>query len=356
MIQASPGQQETEAAEVFDIVHAKVLRFFPNLVEELGGDPKLLLQRAGIAPADLSEGGSGTSYRQMILLLELAAAEFICPDFGMRLATLQAGVRMFGPLGSVMKNSRTFGDALHYVSSHAYAHSLAGRIWQKPSPDEHGVFMGHDFLLDRVPNQSQIIEQMLLLGHLAAVEMTSGQARVRRVHFRHQPVSPLKTYRRYFGCEVRFEQSENGAFFSERDLACAIVDPDLEAYRSAISFIDAQFTRHRPPIHAQVRGVIMQLLGTESCTNERVAAELNLHPRTLHRRLVAEGTSFQQVKDEVRRDVMLYYLQQTDLDLARISDRLAFAEQSVMTRSCNRWFSLSPSQLRAQAGRDSPIG
>jgi hypothetical protein len=33
----------------------------------------------------------------------------------------------------------------------------------------------------------------------------------------------------------------------------------------------------------------------------------------MHRRLNAEGTSFQQIKDEVRRDVMLYYLQQTKL-------------------------------------------
>ena len=30
----------------------------------------------------------------------------------------------FGPLGTVMKNSRTFGDALAYVSEHNYAHSL----------------------------------------------------------------------------------------------------------------------------------------------------------------------------------------------------------------------------------------
>jgi AraC-like DNA-binding protein len=45
---------------------------------------------------------------------------------------------------------------------------------------------------------------------------------------------------------------------------------------------------------------------------------------------------------------MLYYLQDTHLDLARISDRLGFAEQSVMTRSCNRWFGVSPTRLRAQ--------
>jgi AraC-like DNA-binding protein len=98
-----------------------------------------------------------------------------------------------------------------------------------------------------------------------------------------------------------------------------------------------------------VRGMILQRLGTDECTNDHIAAELNLHPRTLHRRLAAEDTSFQRVKDEVRRDFMLYYIQRTDLDFCSISEKLGFAEQSVMSRYCARWFSVSPSALRSQA-------
>jgi len=341
--------QDSNAAELFDVVHARILRFFPDLVDELGGDPKLLMQQVGIHPEKkLSEGKSGATYRQMVHLIELAAAELRCPDFGMRLATLQSGSGMFGPLGLVMKNSRTFGDALDYVSKHSYAHSLAARIWLERSRSRNTVFVGHDILLDRMPNKSQAMEQLLLVGHLSAMEITGGHARVRKVHFRHQPVSSLRTYRRYWGCEVRFGQNEDGVVFSEQDLACAIIDSDSQVYQAATSFIDAKFTQHRPPLHAQARGVIMQLLGTENCTNDRIAAALNLHPRTMHRRLTAEGTSFQQIKDEVRRDVMLYFLQQTDLDFALISERLGFAEQSVMTRSCNRWFFASPTKLRSQ--------
>ena len=194
----------------------------------------------------------------------------------------------------------------------------------------------------------------MLLGHLAAVEITGRRARVRKVHFRHQPVSSLRIYRRYFGCAVRFGQSEDGVFFSESDLACPIIHPDSQLYQAATSFIDASFTRYTPPLHAQVRGVIMQLLGTDHCTNERIATALHLHPRTMHRRLNAEGTSFQQIKDEVRRDALLYYIRQTNLEFAEISERLGFAEQSVMTRTCNLWFSASPTKLRSQEHRVAP--
>jgi AraC-like DNA-binding protein len=337
--------QELATADVFERVHARFLRFFPDLVEELGGDPKLLLARVGLDAENFSDGNADATYRQWIHLIELAAVELQCSDFGMRLAKRQGG-GMFGPLGLVMKNSKTFGDALRYVGEHTYAHSLAARVWLKRR--ESTWFAGHDILLDRIPDKRQALEQILLAGHLAAMEITGGRARVRRVHFRHQAVSPLRLYRRYFGCEIRFGQNEDGVVFSELDLASPIVDSDAQVYARAISFIDAKFTRHRPPLDAQVRGVIMQSLGTDRCRNERIAAELNLHPKTMQRALKANGTSFQKIKDEVRRDLLLYYLTQTKIDFARLSERLGFTEQSVMTRYCNRWFLMPPTKLRAQ--------
>jgi AraC-like DNA-binding protein len=345
---------QPDAGEAFDVVHAKMLRFLPDLVEALGGEPMRLMSKAGVeAPANPAPLANVT-YRQVLDLLEIAAAELRCPDFGMRLATLQSG-RVFGPLGAVMMNSRTFGEALDYVSRHSAAHSLAARIWLRRWPEQASVFMGHDILLDHAPLKSQAMEQILLVGHLSAIEITNGGARARKVYFRHQPVSSLKTYRGYFGCEVLFGQQVDGVVYSERDLAAPISTRDAGIYEAATSFVDAQFSRHHPPLHALARGVIMQFLGTKLCRSERVAAELGLHRHTMARRLRAEGNSFQKIKDEVRRDLMLYYLQQTDLDFGRISERLGFAEQSVMTRSCNQWFSASPTRLR-QAVRRPVLG
>lgn len=327
--------------ETFDVVHARLLQFFPELVADLRGDAATLLRQVGIDPA----GARETTYRQAVDLLELAAETLDCPDFGLRLAARQRGHAIFGPLGLAMRYSLTFGDALAYVRAHTYAHSLAVRVWHEHRDDM--LFCGHDILLDRLPSRSQAMEHILLSGHLSAIEITGGAARARRVHFRHQPLSPSSVYRRHFGCEVRFGQDEDGVVFADHDLAARVVDADAEAYRAVTSWIDAEFVRHHPPIHAQARGAMMRLLASGNSTNARVAAELKLHPRTLHRRLNAEGTSFQRLKDEVRREALLYYVQQTRLDFARISERLGFAEQSVMTRSCNRWFGMPPTRLRA---------
>jgi AraC-like DNA-binding protein len=331
----------------FELVHADLLRCFPELVGDLGGDAEILMRQVGLAPSFATDGETRLSYRSWINLLEHASAELQCLDFGMRLASLQVGGKVFGPMGKVMKNSKTFGEAIEYAANHIHAHSLAAGLRMEWNETEARLFVGHEILLDRLPKRRQAIEQVLLLGHLNAVESTGGQARVREVHFRHQPLSSRSTYRAYFTCPVRFDEKADGVVFSERDLRCPIIDRDVHLYASATSFIDTRLTRVRPPLHAQVRALIVRLIETEDCSNERICEELGLHPRTLHRRLKAEGNSFEGIKDEVRRDVALRYLQETDHSLSFIAEKLGYAEQSVLTRSCMRWFSACPSQLRS---------
>ena len=56
-------------ADCFDVVHARILRDFPKLVIELGGNPGALMAQAKV---ERSSGG-GMTYRQLIALIELAA-------------------------------------------------------------------------------------------------------------------------------------------------------------------------------------------------------------------------------------------------------------------------------------------
>jgi AraC-like DNA-binding protein len=345
-VPAAPPRAAHESP--YDVVHADILRYFPELVVDLGGDAGALLAHCGSNLAELTAAGASVSYRLLVELLEHAATELQCLDFGLRLAAQQGGGRVFGQMGVVMKNSKTFGEALEYVEKHSHAHSLAARIRLERDPTEQTTFVRHDILVGGLPTKRQAVEQLMLLAQLNAIDITGGAARVRRVHFRHQPLSSRRTYRRYFDCEVRFDQKEDGVVYSDQDLRCPIVDPNAQAYEAATSLIDTQFTRVTPPMHALVRAVILQLLGSEQCNNTRVAAELRLHPRTLHRRLKAEGKAFHEIKDEVRRDAALYYIKQTDLDLTQIAERLGYAEHSVLTRSCARWFSAAPSQVRLQ--------
>jgi AraC-like DNA-binding protein len=284
-----------------------------------------------------------------VQLLDLAATELRQPDFGLRLAALQGGCKVMGPIGVVMRNSQTLGQALGYCKKHIQAYSLATRVRFEPDRANHKLFLGLEILLERTSDTAQAIDHGLLLAHLNVMEITGSAARVREVFLRHQPLATVNVYRAAFGCEVRFGQQADGIVLTEQDLLCPVVDPDDQLYEMATSFIDARYPHATPQMHARVRGLVDRYLGSGDCTNERIAAELCMHPRTLQRRLRMEGKSFEAIKEEVRREVALRLLQQIDVPLNNVAAKLGYAEQSVLSRSCYRWFAATPRQIRQRS-------
>jgi AraC-like DNA-binding protein len=329
----------------FDVVHSNAIRFFDQLVSSLGGNAEDLLRVVHIDPALFRKRSSVIEYRAIINLLDFAAMELLCPDFGLRLAVLQGGTRVMGPIGLAMKNSQNLGEALGYCRRHIHAYNPAARIEFSHDRPKRTLSIGFEILADRSRSKCQAIEHGLMLTYLSILEITGGAARVRRVALEHSPVAAPGVYEAAFGCEVLFNQPRDGLVIDEKDLLCSIVSPNEEVYEMATRFIADHYPSTTPPMQARVRMVIGRYLG-EDCTHERVAAELCMHARTLQRRLRCEGTSFEAIKDEVRREIALRCLQQPDIPLSQVAERLGYAQQSVLSRSCYRWFALSPTAVR----------
>ena len=94
--------------------------------------------------------------------------------------------------------------------------------------------------------------------------------------------------------------------------------------------------------------IVRQLLPTGAATLDVVADQFHLHPKTLQRRLADEGTSFAALVDQVRKDTADRYLRTTGMSLSHLARELGYAEQSVLTRSCKRWFGTGPAAYRSQ--------
>jgi AraC-like DNA-binding protein len=79
---------------------------------------------------------------------------------------------------------------------------------------------------------------------------------------------------------------------------------------------------------------------------EDVAREFHVAPTTLRRRLDAEGTSYQGIKDELRRDAAVHHLCGTRLTVAEIAATLGFQETSAFHRAFKRWSGVQPGEYR----------
>jgi AraC-like DNA-binding protein len=73
---------------------------------------------------------------------------------------------------------------------------------------------------------------------------------------------------------------------------------------------------------------------------------LHVSERSLQRRLDAEGTSFAQLVDEVRRDLALRYVADARIALGEVAYLLGFAEPSPFYRAFKRWTGMTPSAAR----------
>ena len=77
-----------------------------------------------------------------------------------------------------------------------------------------------------------------------------------------------------------------------------------------------------------------------------VARTLHLSPRTLHRRLEEEESSFQAIKDGLRRDVAIDRLAKTGQAVAKIAADLGFADTAAFYRAFVRWTGVAPAHYR----------
>jgi AraC-like DNA-binding protein len=86
---------------------------------------------------------------------------------------------------------------------------------------------------------------------------------------------------------------------------------------------------------------------------DALARSLNLSPRTLHRRLAHEGTSFRALKASLRRERALQRLEKSRSSVAEIAAELGYSEPSAFFRAFRGWTGASPSahRKRSRAGR-----
>jgi AraC-like DNA-binding protein len=112
------------------------------------------------------------------------------------------------------------------------------------------------------------------------------------------------------------------------------------------------YRRDRDMVH-RVRDMLAHAL-PQPIAQDEVARELNLSPRTLHRRLHEEGSSFRAIKDALRRDLALARLEKTRQPIAQIAAELGYSEPSTFFRAFQAWTGVAPTTYRARIAGAAP--
>ncbi|MCB1888830.1 MAG: AraC family transcriptional regulator [Rhodocyclaceae bacterium] len=151
---------------------------------------------------------------------------------------------------------------------------------------------------------------------------------------------------------VYTERSDFGADALRAELRADLLDLPVRRDEAALArFLEGApgkismlYRRDREMVQ-RVRDLLRAAL-PESLTIEAAAQRVHLSPRTLHRRLRDEGSSFRAIKDSLRRDIALARLTKTDRAIAEVAAELGYADTSAFYRAFTSWTGVSPDRYR----------
>ncbi|GAB3628005.1 AraC family transcriptional regulator [Pandoraea terrae] len=193
-------------------------------------------------------------------------------------------------------------------------------------------------------------ELMLKLVHGVASWLIGQRIPLLEVEFDFPRPPQASDYLYLFPGPVRFDCARTFISFEVKYLDMAIRQrkSDLKIFLSRapedwifVSFAE-QMVCHR------VRQYIADCLPTVP-TIEAVAREMHYSVRTLCRRLSAEGTTFQAIKDELRRDIAIQRLTRSADAIGTIAYDVGFDDPTAFHRAFRHWTGSTPQAYRKMA-------
>jgi AraC-like DNA-binding protein len=199
-----------------------------------------------------------------------------------------------------------------------------------------------DNYLARTPRQP--IEAMYAGVVVTMRNLTGHAIEPLRVTFCHGAPPDLAEHRRIFGPAVQFDAAENLLGFLTSDLDALVRSSNpalLEVFERHANAVIDELDEHGAVSRRVVQVLTERVKGIAPALDE-VAAELAMSARSLQRTLRAEGTSYQVLLDNVRRELAVRHLAVRGTSAAEVAFLTGFSEPSAFSRAFRRWTGLTP--------------
>ncbi len=188
---------------------------------------------------------------------------------------------------------------------------------------------------------------MLKLAHGLVSWLVGREVPLQDVRFTFARPSFAQDYAALFPLSVSFDAAESAVSFDLKELQSMTPrsKSDMVQFlqRAPEDWIFTQSLHHS--FSLRTRAFLVRTPWQMS-TLDHAAIEFGMTARTLMRRLQAEGSAFQSIKDDVRRDLAIQALQTTDQSIEEISHTLGFSSAANFHKSFKRWTSQTPAMLR----------
>lgn len=331
------------------LIRARALTGFDTLVRKHAGDPEALLKSAGISPTAMTSPDSTLPLNRLAEVLEAASQKLNVPDFGLQLAEEQ-DISVLGTVAMIARNSADIASALNGVARYLPYHTPGASLCLRDSENPTSVLVCYDLKLAENAPRAQIMELSYAVAWNFFRLISGDTGKSWKISFQHSPAGSSAQYRRHFSGSVDFNQHLD-AITLPRHLLALPINPDSAKLRAITErFISNVLRRHPIDIGSRVAALVERQLASGYCGSKFIANQLGLQVRNMQRQLSAQGLTFEDIIDSIRREQAKEFLRQPAVSLCQVAALLGYSEQASFNRACRRWFDTTPLVWRQQNG------
>lgn len=323
-------------------MHSANLRGMFGALERLGYDIDLLLAPYGFSRVDLDDPDGR-------LPAQACAEIFAAIKSERRLKNLALCIAVETPIGAyplldyLVCSSESVGEGLKQLARYLSLVNPAVRLVFREEEDPIRVLV--EGLIDPFT-----VELTVSLSLLRLIPESGDQLQVARICFRHEP-DDASAFQSVFHSEVETQSSWSG-FALTREvwrLPLRRRDPMLRHWleHKATQILESQAGQEG--VAMEVRRLLAAPASRCSIMSiETAARRLAMSPRTLQRRLSEEGTSFDTLREEKRKQTAEILLSDRTLSVGEVAFLLGFSEPGAFHRAFKRWHNTTPDAFRKQ--------
>jgi AraC-like DNA-binding protein len=327
-------------------VRSASLTNYAEVARKAGLDPHRLLSEFGLPQGCLREPELKIPIDAVRRLLEASAERSGVEAFGLMMAETRR-LSSLGPLGLLVREQPTLRLGAEALAR--YANRLNEALFLTIEDAGDVVVLREELIVGGAGPVRQSTELAIGVAFRVLQALLGPGWKPRRVCFAHDAPANRSVHKRVFGRIVEFGHNFNGIVCARKDLDVPNPNADPMMERYAQGLVESHLAK--PDMTAQVRMLVVTLLGMGQCTIDIAAQHLGVSRRTIHRQLAQEGRTFSDIVDSVRRELASRYVIDQHRSLTEVSSLLGFSAPSGFSRWYRRQFSTTPTQKRGGTSR-----
>ncbi|MEN8941070.1 helix-turn-helix transcriptional regulator [Acinetobacter baumannii] len=176
-------------------------------------------------------------------------------------------------------------------------------------------------------------------------------ASVKQITLCYSPTKESSFYKDFFNCEISYNSDANRIIFNlNRDiLQNKITTLKYEDLRLRLINILLEYSHNTLHTENTIKNQILNILNNwnEEFPDEHIVADqLNMHPRTLRRKLEKEGETFRDIVTCFKKQKAIQLLINTSMSFKQIAYQVGFHNSSSFTKSFKKWTGELPKNYR----------